>query len=276
MNQPDGPGRDVALKAVAEAHAVLEGRVRAAYVLGSLAHGGFSPHVSDVDLALVLDRIEPGTASAIARISDAVRGSFAQTAHRRLAERLSIFWSDEQALTLNREAGRFPAPDRLDLIDSGRLLSGEDLRSRFARPGKDDLVVDSAGFSVRRFGAEHYLRMLADPRALVNQGPRPVTKTVLFPVRLRYTAATGLLGRNDDAATWYLSERHVGGELVAAAMRWRGGEPMNAEHAVALLDSDLVAMYVEFVDDLGAHVACLPRPDLGEELRALRVALPEA
>ncbi len=41
---------------------VLGPRLVAAYALGSLAHGGFSPLVSDVDLGLVLtDPIEPPT-----------------------------------------------------------------------------------------------------------------------------------------------------------------------------------------------------------------------
>jgi hypothetical protein len=47
-------GEDVLARAVAAYEAALGSRLIAGYALGSLAHGGFSPLVSDVDLGLVL------------------------------------------------------------------------------------------------------------------------------------------------------------------------------------------------------------------------------
>ena len=47
-------GHDVLADAVAAYTQALGERLVAAYALGSLAHGGFSPLVSDVDLALIL------------------------------------------------------------------------------------------------------------------------------------------------------------------------------------------------------------------------------
>src|SRR5439155_19007171 len=46
-------GEDVLARAVAAYEAALGSRLIAGYALGSLAHGGFSPLVSDVDLGLV-------------------------------------------------------------------------------------------------------------------------------------------------------------------------------------------------------------------------------
>src|SRR5690242_9058383 len=51
---PSVTGDDVLVDAVRVAGERLGARLLAAYALGSLAHGGFSPLVSDVDLALVL------------------------------------------------------------------------------------------------------------------------------------------------------------------------------------------------------------------------------
>ncbi len=77
---------------------VLEGAVRlaadrwgtrlvAVYALGSLAHGVFSVHVSDVDLGLVLsDPLEVQDAPAIEALANTVKAGGAP-----LAERLSIF-----------------------------------------------------------------------------------------------------------------------------------------------------------------------------------------
>ena len=55
--QQAGPGQGEAVlaQALAAFQTALGPRLTAAYALGSLAHGGFSPLVSDVDLGLVLD-----------------------------------------------------------------------------------------------------------------------------------------------------------------------------------------------------------------------------
>ena len=51
------------VRAVADYQRALGSRLIAAYTLGSLAHGGFSRLVSDVDLGLVLhDPLRPKTA----------------------------------------------------------------------------------------------------------------------------------------------------------------------------------------------------------------------
>jgi len=59
--QPDpGDGEAVLADAVAALAAAFGPRLLAVYALGSLAHGGFRPLVSDVDVAAILtDPIEP-------------------------------------------------------------------------------------------------------------------------------------------------------------------------------------------------------------------------
>ena len=53
-------GRAILAEAVAGYREALGERLLAAYALGSLAHGGFSPLVSDVDLGLVIaDPVSP-------------------------------------------------------------------------------------------------------------------------------------------------------------------------------------------------------------------------
>src|ERR1700761_881186 len=48
-------GETVLARAISAYQAALGSRLIAGYALGSLAHGGFSPLVSDVDLGLILD-----------------------------------------------------------------------------------------------------------------------------------------------------------------------------------------------------------------------------
>ena len=53
-SHPEAIGEKVLTAAVASARDVWGERLVAAYALGSLAHGGFSIHVSDIDLGLIL------------------------------------------------------------------------------------------------------------------------------------------------------------------------------------------------------------------------------
>jgi hypothetical protein len=265
-------GRDILLAAVGAAEARLDGRLAAAFAIGSLAHGGFAPDVSDVDLALVVDRADEAVAEAIDTARRDTVQRYAGSAHHALAGRLSVFWSDWEHLAQGAEAGRFPATDRLDLLDSGVLLYGTDERARCARPGADDLLLNSATFAATRFGDPAYLRMLGDSAGLAGQGARAVTKAVLFPVRLLYTAATGRLGRNDDAARWYTATPNVSGTLVTSALRWRT-EGVDDPEAAELLRRELLPLYRRCADELGRGAARTGHPDLATRLSRLYAAL---
>jgi hypothetical protein len=63
-------GEDVLADAVRVAGGCLGGRLLAAYAVGSLAHGGFSALVGDVDLALVLaDPIQAADAATLLTVA---------------------------------------------------------------------------------------------------------------------------------------------------------------------------------------------------------------
>jgi predicted nucleotidyltransferase len=127
----DVKGETVLLEAVDAYRAKLGDRLLAAYALGSLAHGGFSELVSDVDLGLILsDPLEPADPESIQRVAESERRKGSP-----LHERLSVFWGTPATLAGEREGGRFPPLDRLDLLENGRLLAGSDeARARVRRP----------------------------------------------------------------------------------------------------------------------------------------------
>jgi predicted nucleotidyltransferase len=62
-------------------------RLVAAYLLGSLAYGGYAPAVSDIDLAVVLADVRDSDSETIADTIENLRGQ------GRLYQKLSIFWS---------------------------------------------------------------------------------------------------------------------------------------------------------------------------------------
>src|SRR5581483_8461490 len=263
---PIDDGEAVLAEAVAALRAALGPRLVAAYALGSLAHGGFSPLVSDVDLGLVLaDPPATDDPDRIRAAADAVKAAGSP-----LQQRLSVYWGTVAMLRGEIAGGRFPPLDRLDLLENGRLLSGEDVRTGLAVPAADDLLVAGAEFALDFLGPGHeagrpdaglgslgafgeqVMEKIRNPERLVAEGPRYLTKIVLFPVRFLYTAATGRVGTNDAA---------VAHHLAAAAHRWRTDPPEDQE-ALDLLGRELVPLYRYYLDDHIARLTELKELDL--------------
>jgi len=263
-------------EATAAYRALLGARLLAAYALGSLAHGGFSPLVSDVDLGIIVqDPVISSDNEMIQAVADA-----AKSKGSRFSDRLSVFWGSPATLRGESHGGRFPALDRLDLIENGRVLTGADLRADLPRPSRDELLVTGAEFAldflagIRHSGDnqttqglgslrpadEEAIVELKRPELLVRRGVRRVTKVVLFPVRFMFTAATGHVGTNEAAVAHYLaSENALSAKLVAAALSWRDSAPTDQYEAIALLRQQVIPLYAQYIDD---HIERLTR--LGE------------
>jgi hypothetical protein len=270
--------------AVESYRVALGDRLLGAYALGSLAHGGFSELVSDVDLGLIVaDPLEPDDASTIQTVADAekAKGSALQS-------RLSVFWGTPSTLRGEQTGGRFPALDRLDLLESGRLLAGSDeARHSLPRPSSRELIVTGAEFALdylagvrspasvgsvglgsMRLAGAGAVEELRSPELLVGRGVRRVTKLVLFPVRFLYTAATGRVGTNDAAVAHYLDSGEAPStELVAAARAWRTGSQFEHGRAVELLGQQIVPLYIHYIDD---HIERLGRLDCNDLADAFR------
>ena len=263
-----GPGEAVLAQAVTAYRRAFGSRLLAGYALGSLAHGGFSPLVSDVDLALLLSApLRPADQWLVRRTAARVRSGGTP-----LHERLSVFWGTPATLR-GQPGGRMPALDRLDLLDHGRLLTGGDVRAGVPRPGQSELLAASArfalGFLRGASGPADRLRRLVsggrgpdaspvpeirDPRLLASRGPRRLTKVVLFPVRFLFTARTGQAGPVTAAARAYLaSPQPRAAGLVTAALAWRYQDPGAA--AAGLLERELSPLYREFLDEYAVRLA---------------------
>ena len=282
-------------EAVAAYQAALGDRLVGAYALGSLAHGGFSPLVSDVDLGLVVaDPPVPDDPDRIMAVAEAVKAGGSP-----LHQRLSVFWATPAILRGEMAGGRFPPLDRLDLLENGRLLAGRDVRPDLgpaAAPGRDELVVAGADFALDFLGPGHdaddgdagsrlgslpfagdaVIAEVRRPETLLAQGIRHTTKIVLFPVRFLYTAATGRVGTNDAAVAHYRGEPDAPAqELVAAAFRWRSEPPGDDGAATTLLRAGLVPLYRHYLDDHIARLTELKELDLAAAFERWRRRLEE-
>ena len=280
-------GEIVLARAVSAYRAALGSRLIAGYALGSLAHGGFSPLVSDVDLGLILD--DPLRAKDRLTIRTVARS--VKAGGSALDQRLSVFWGTPATLQGQRRGGRFPPLDRLDLLDYGRLLTGRDVRAAVARPGDTELLVAGAEFALGYLGAEgaglpgrlrgwarlrprdNALDEIRTPSRLVARGPRRVTKIVLFPVRFLFTAQTGRVGTNTLAAERYLASAYApAATLVTAALAWRRERPADDE-ATELLSRELIPLYVQYLDDHIARLQAVNRYRLADSFRRWRTRL---
>jgi hypothetical protein len=282
-------GDAVLADAVRAYQATLGDRMLAAYALGSLAHGGFSPLVSDIDLGLILsDPAGPEDAETVQAIADRVKASASA-----LHERLSVFWGTPSTLRGASDGGRFPPLDRLDLIESGRLLAGNDeYRGALPRPSAEELLVAGAEFALTYLAGGSDAPSAADalgsmrparadaveeirsPELLVTGGVRRVTKIVLFPVRFLFTAATGHVGTNEAAGARYLADHKAPGRaLVAAALAWRTGRALDETDAVELLRAGLIPVYLYFLDDHVERLSSLGQESLASAFRAWRARI---
>lgn len=275
----DAAHAEAVLLEAAEAYRVALGeRLLAAYALGSLAHGGFSSLVSDVDLGLIVE--DPVSGGDAERIEAVARGERAKPVP--LSDRLSVFWGTRSTLAGESAGGRFPPLDRLDLLENGRLLLGIEARNELPRPTRSELLTAGAEFALEflagvrpppRMGTGELGSMRAPGEDAVEQirctdrlmaaGVRRLTKLVLFPVRFLFTAATGRVGTNDAAVEWYLSNQDAASRtLVAAALAWRSDEPTDHHATATLLREELLPLYIHFIDDHLTRLRALGRSDL--------------
>jgi predicted nucleotidyltransferase len=261
---------------------VLEGAVRlaadrwgtrlvAAYALGSLAHGGFSVHVSDIDLGLVLsDPLEAQDAPAIEALANTVKAGGAP-----LAERLSIFWGSLATLSGAATGGRFPPLDRLDLKQWGRLLLGQDIRAQLFVPTVRELVIAGAEFALQVLSIPEVTAELRDPATLVNAGVIRLTKMVLFPVRLLFTARTGQIGRNEAAVEYFTAvETGPAADLARTGFTWREEPPDPSDPAVVdSLEKGLLPLYRLFLDEYAERLRQYGELELGHAFEQWRQRL---
>ncbi|NEQ66905.1 MAG: nucleotidyltransferase domain-containing protein [Symploca sp. SIO2D2] len=260
-------GEIILVEAVKQAKQEFGSRLIACYALGSLAHGGFSPQVSDVDLAIILT--SPLTVENSHQIE--VIKNHVKSLPIPLSERLSIFWGSLASLRKEETGGRFPPLDKLDLIAHGRLLAGNEVRTTIPKPTRREMEVSSSKFALNFLGTSEMNKDLLQPTNFFDKGVVLLTKIVLFPVRFLYTASTGDIGRNDIAVAHYL-ENNQGNkaELVNRAFRWRCEQPVCDEDTTKLMEKALIPLYLQFIDTYYCKMLDYKEINLAENLKQWR------
>jgi predicted nucleotidyltransferase len=219
--------------------AQLGERLIGAYLIGSLAHGGFSYRYSDIDLALItedgLDTAALTTLRALATEQDAV-----------LSQKLSVFWADRHF-----SVGRLPPLDRADYLDHAIAISERE-RVRPARPTRDEIhaYLKGAPFSNWTENTER----LAKTDVLGPGDQKAFIRTLLYPARLVYSWTTERMASNDDAVAFTCERRPPGmnTEILTQALAYRkAGADVDALFPARVILRDQVKSCIRFMAGSG-------------------------
>ena len=167
--------------------AALGSELLGIYLIGSLAHGGFSPRYSDIDMAVVTE------AGLSPQALDLMRSQMAAVSAE-WAARLSIFWSDRHF-----GIGRFPPLDRIDYIDHAVVLMERE-RVQPVRPRLEEIRDYLGGPPFANWTEQ--ARRFASAEALDPQDRKTYLRTLLYPGRFCYSWMTGCMGSNDEAVAF--------------------------------------------------------------------------
>jgi predicted nucleotidyltransferase len=199
---------DFARRIVPLWQAALGSELLGAYLMGSLAHGGFSRRYSDIDIALVTEAgLSPQTLSRVRSEAAALSADW--------GPKLSVFWTDRHF-----SLSRFPPLDRVDYLDHAIALM-ERQRVRPTRPSLEEIqrYLGDAPFanwtdSARRFATAEIL----DPKE-----HKAYLRTLLYPARFCYSWMTGRMGSNDDAVAFLrnTSPARLDVSLITSALQCR-------------------------------------------------------
>jgi hypothetical protein len=178
------------------------------YLMGSLAHGGFSRRYSDVDIALVT---ETGLSAQM------LEGMQSEAAALSIdwGPKLSVFWTDRHF-----SLGRFPPLDRIDYLDH-RVVLLERESARPVRPSLPEIQSYLAG-SPFAMWSDQALRF-ATAEILEPKDRKAYLRTLLYPARFCYSWLTGRMGSNDEAVAFLRNRRLVRLDisLITSALQCR-------------------------------------------------------
>ncbi len=173
----------------------LQDRFIGFYLLGSLAHGGFSRRYSDIDLGLISE-------SGISETDITDLRNEATARNPGLAAKLSLFWTDRTF-----SVGRFPPLDRVDYLDHAVALR-EAERVVPERPDMDEIRAYLIGQPLENWRTNS--RKYSDLVDLPDDLHKPFLRAFLYAARFCYSWRTGLMGSN-DVAVEYLKQNPVNG-----------------------------------------------------------------
>jgi predicted nucleotidyltransferase len=176
--------RDFARNLSAQWQSQLTGEVIGLYLIGSLAHGGFSRRYSDIDVALITER-------GLDQVAIAGLCAEALKLSSDLGTKVSVFFTDRDF-----KSGRFPPLDRADYLDHAVPLIERE-RIAPSRPSLDEVRGYLVGAPFTNW--IHSAEAFAASEALAPKDRKSYLRALLYPARFVASFMTGKMISNDDA-----------------------------------------------------------------------------
>ena len=201
-------GVDLVRRLVPYCLQTLGSELLGAYLIGSVAHGGFSWRYSDLDIALVT--VDGLSSQALDRIRNKAVMLSAEW-----GPKLSVFCADRHF-----SAGRFPPLDRVDYLDHAIVLMERE-RIKPARPMLTAIREYLRGEPFANWADR--ARSFAAAEVLEPCDRKAYLRTLLYPARFCCSWATGLTVSNDDAVA-FVNERppaRLDVDLITRALECR-------------------------------------------------------
>jgi hypothetical protein len=221
---------DFARRLVPYWQAALGTELLGAYLIGSLAHAGFSRRYSDVDIALVTEAgLSPQALDRARNEAAALSADW--------GPKLSVFWTDRQFCL-----GRFFPLDRIDYLDHAVVLIEREY-VRPARPTLEDIqrYLRGAPFANWTESAQRF----AASETLEPEDHKAYLKTLLYPGRFCYSWITGHIGSNDAAVAFLSKTRpaRLDVSLITCALQCRqaAADPVSLFPARTILPAQIDA-----------------------------------
>ena len=216
---------------------VLGANMLGIYLIGSMAHGGFSRRYSDIDVALVTEAgLSPETLDSLRKNAAALSADW--------STKLSFFWTDRQF-----SVGRFPPLDRIDYLDRPVVLMERE-RVQPARPALTEIREYLRGTPFANWSAA--AGRFAAAEMLDAKDRKAYLRALLYPARFCFSYLTGDMASNDDAVAFLRGRRLAGLDLTAIE------QAMDCRRAAAEPDSlfplrtilpDQIAACASLIDD---------------------------
>jgi hypothetical protein len=176
--------RDFARTLGAQWQSQLAGEVIGVYLIGSLAHGGFSRRYSDIDIALITERgLDQASVNGLCAQAPALSNEF--------GPKVSLFFTDR-----GFNGGRFPPLDRADYLDHAVPVIERE-RITPSRPTLDEVRGYLAGAPFTNW--IHSAEAFATSEVLAPQSRKSYLRALLYPARFVASFMTGKMMSNDDA-----------------------------------------------------------------------------
>ena len=242
----------------------------AIYLMGSLARGGFSDRVSDIDIGIIVDNINPNTATYI---NDIVFRS--KEKNPEIHNRISVFWGTIESINESSEDSRYPPFDRLDLIDHAQLIKGIEIRNQLIKPNQKELEISCVEFAILYLEISDKFTMFKDGLFIMNQGMTPLTKAILFPARFICLAQTNQFSTNEASAQHY--KNAFSGDdalLVKKGYQWRMESVVESnDQIVSLINNGILILYNNFFDIYIERLNSYNERELEKKLTSIKIRI---